>query len=497
MEDALLLRQSFMGGRVNTSSTLRTAPSAVRGQERATERDVALGVVVAALLLLFWVPNGIITMQWPEFWILFLTEVYIWGLFAVAFNLLMGYTGLVSFGQAAYLGIGGYATGLLLKKIAGFPFALALLAAPVASALAALIIGSFCVRRTQIYFAMLTLAFGQIIYFTAFKWYDFTGGDNGLIGVPIPQWITSDATFTNYYRFVLVIVLVCLYILWRIVHSPFGKTLTALRENAERAAFIGINVKRYQLYAFIIAGAFSGIAGALFTINERSVYPELAFWTRSTQVLLMSLLGGVYTFFGPIVGALLLQAMDADITQNYPEIWQMFLGSVLVLILFGLPGGVIGFILARDVASSDDYATRMQKTLQTFCRKFWYFFFAMLFFTAFFSVLQTPDAWWSPIKGSWGAPLHWGIVPRTIAQTAIGLVLFPVFLRGLRTFSPFWRYVLCLVPLAFLLLHFQLHTPLSGMLIVLLWGVFVYSNLFQADVRQAFRREQRMALRMA
>ena len=328
---------------------------------------------LAALALLFWVPELILYMGWAKFWIQFTTQVFIWSLFGVSFNLLMGYTGMVSFGQAAYLGIGGYTAGLLLKNIPGLSFYLGLAAAPVGGALAALVIGYFCVRRTHIYFAILTLAFGHIVYLIAFKWYGFTGGDNGLIGIPVPGWI-AEPTFANYYKFVLVICVVAIYLLWRIVNSPFGKTLTAIRENPERADFIGVPVDRYRLYAFVLVGAFSGLAGALIMVNERSVYPDLAHWTQSTQVLLMSLLGGVYTFFGPIVGALLLRTMDADITQNYPEIWQLFLGGVLVLILFGLPGGIVGFIQERDVGSGDDQATRTAKMLRLFRRKSWMFF---------------------------------------------------------------------------------------------------------------------------
>jgi branched-chain amino acid transport system permease protein len=435
------------------------------------------------LVVLFWVPDVILYLGGAKYWVSFLAEVFIWSLFAVAFNLLMGYTGMISFGQAAYLGVGGYAAGLLLKKISGFPFALGMLAAPVAGALAALVIGYFCIRLTHTYFAMLTLAFSMIVYYTAFKWYDFTGGDNGLIGVPVPAWV-QDPTFANYYKFVLVITLVGIYLLWRIVNSPFGKTLTAIRENPERAGFVGINVKRYELYAFVITGAFSGLAGALFTVNERSVYPDLAFWTRSTQVLLMSIMGGVYTFFGPIVGAFLLQLMDADITQDYPQIWQLFLGAVLVLILYGLPGGIMGFILARDVSSTDDPATRLRKAMGEFRRKFWSFFAAMLFFTGFFRVLQAPDAWG-------------GTVLLTVAQAMVGGLVCPWMLRQLRTFSQVWRVAFLLLPLVPLVLHIALHTPLSGLAIIVLWGVFIYSYLWQAEVRAAFGQQPHAALRTA
>jgi branched-chain amino acid transport system permease protein len=427
---------------------------------------------LAVLLLLFWLPELILSMGWAKFWIQFATQFFIWSLFGVAFNLLMGYAGMVSFGQAAYLGIGGYTAGLLLKNIAGLPFYVGLLAAPVGGALAALVIGYFCVRRTHIYFAILTLAFGHIVYLIAFKWYGFTGGDNGLIGIPVPEWI-MEKTFANYYKFVLAICLAAIYLLWRIVNSPFGKTLTAIRENPERADFVGIPVDRYRLYVFILVGAFSGLAGALIMVNDRSVYPDLAHWTQSTQVLLMVLLGGVYTFFGPIVGALLLRTMDADITQNYPEIWQLFLGGVLVLILFGLPGGVMGFVQERDVSSGDDQATRIAKLLRQFRRKSWMFFSAALLFATFFTILHTPGAWLRTVAYA-------------LLQFAVGAVLLWLLLRHTERFNPINGVLLVALPIGALALHVYLGTPLSGLLIVLLWVVFTVYSLCQADLRYAY-----------
>lgn len=443
---------------------------------------------LAALGLLFWLPEFILAMGWAKFWIQFATQVFIWSLFAVSFNLLMGYAGMVSFGQAAYLGIGGYTAGLLLKNIAWLPFWVGLAAAPVGGALAALIIGYFCVRRTHIYFAILTLAFGHIVYLIAFKWYSFTGGDNGLIGIPVPGWI-AEPSFANYYKFVLVICLAAIYLLWRIVNSPFGKTLTAIRENPERADFIGVPVDRYRLYAFVLVGAFSGLAGALIMVNERSVYPDLAHWTQSTQVLLMTLLGGVYTFFGPAVGALLLRTMDADITQNYPEIWQLFLGGVLVLILFGLPGGVMGFIQERDVASGDDHATRTAKLLRLFRRKSWMFLLGALFFTTFFSILQSPGAWLLPRGREFAlfALATWGIVPCALLQLVVGAALLWLLLRRADRFNRIDGLVLLALPVAAFALHIYLGTPLSGLLVVLLWVVFTVYSLGQADFRRAYR----------
>jgi len=448
----------------------------------AAARDPMIWAFLAALGLLFWLPELIFYMGWAKFWVQFMTQFFIWSLFAVSFNLLMGYAGMVSFGQAAYLGIGGYTAGLLLKNIPGLSFYVGLAAAPLGGALAALIIGYFCVRRTHIYFAILTLAFGHIVYLIAFKWYGFTGGDNGLIGIPVPNWI-SEPTFANYYKFTLVICLVAIYLLWRIVNSPFGKALTAIRENPERADFIGIPVARYRLYAFVLVGAFSGLAGALIMANERSVHPDLAHWTQSTQVLLMSLLGGVYTFFGPIVGALLLRTMDADITQNYPEIWQLFLGGVLVLILFGLPGGIVGFIQERDVNSGDDGAARAAKTLRQFRRKSWMFFGGALLFTTFFSILHTPAAWLLPrarVFDLLSLPT-WGIVPCTLLQLAVGGSLLWLLLRRADRFNAIDGLLLLALPVAALALHVWLSTPLSGLLIVLLWVVFTVYALVHPD----------------
>ena len=460
----------------SVQDSIREGPEALHSASSA--RDPMIWVFLAALVLLFWLPELILSMGWAKFWIQFMTQVLIWSLFAMSFNLLMGYAGMISFGQAAYLGIGGYTAGLLLKNISGLSFYLGLLAAPVGGALAALIIGYFCVRRAHIYFAILTLAFGHIVYLIVFKWYSFTGGDNGLIGIPVPGWI-AEPTFANYYKFVLVICVAAIYLLWRIVNSPFGKTLTAIRENPERAEFVGIPVNRYRLYAFVLVGAFSGLAGALMMANERSVHPDLAHWTQSTQVLLMCLLGGVYTFFGPIVGALLLRTMDADITQNYPEIWQLFLGGVLVMILFGLPGGIVGFIQERDVRSGDDRASRVAKMLRQFRRKSWMFLAGAVSFTTFFNLLQSPGAWLVAKSG-------WGIVPWTIAQLVVGGALLWLLLRRADRFNKIDGLLLLGLPVAALALHVHLGTPLSGLLVVLLWVVFTVYALGQAEFRRAY-----------
>jgi branched-chain amino acid transport system permease protein len=279
-------------------------------------------------------------------------DIVIWALFATSLNLLVGYTGLVSFGHAAYFGIGAYATGLLMKQLA-VPFPLAFLAAGVAAGAFALLFGFFCVRLTRIYFAMLTLAFAQIIWAICFKWNEVTGGEQGMPDIPYPSfdWVEQVGavlpfvggyrTSDYYYFTTLVLVGACVWVLRRIVRSPFGRMLESIRENAERAEFIGVNVRRYELSAFVLAGAFAGLAGGLFGIFNRGVFPDFAYWTKSSEVLIMTLLGGMGTFYGPAVGAAVLLLLNQQIV-SYTEYWPLVLGTILVVLLFVFPGGIAG-----------------------------------------------------------------------------------------------------------------------------------------------------------
>jgi branched-chain amino acid transport system permease protein len=275
-------------------------------------------------------------------------DIAIWALFAMSLNLLVGYTGLVSFGHAAYFGIGAYTAGILMKKLA-VPFLFALPAAAALAALAALVFGFFCVRLTRIYFAMLTLAFAQIVWAICFKWNEVTGGEQGMPEVPYPDfaWLQSVPFLggwrtSEYFYFVsLAVVAACLWAMRRIVASPFGRILTTIRENPERAAFIGVDVRRYELAAFVLAGAFAGVAGGLFGIFNRGVFPDFAYWSKSAEVLIMTLLGGSQTFYGPAVGAAVLIWLNQQIV-SYTEYWPLILGGILILLLFVFPGGIAG-----------------------------------------------------------------------------------------------------------------------------------------------------------
>jgi branched-chain amino acid transport system permease protein len=288
-----------------------------------------------------------------RFYTFLANDVLIWALFATSLNLLVGYTGLVSFGHAAYFGIGAYTTGLLMKQL-GLPFLLAFPAAGVLAGAFALVFGFFCVRLTRIYFAMLTLAFAQIVWAICFKWNEVTGGEQGMPEIPYPSldWmgrlplVGGLRTSDHFYLVTVVLVGLCLWVLRRVVGSPFGRMLTTIRENAERAEFIGVNVRRYELAAFVLAGAFAGLAGGLFGIFNRGVFPDFAYWTKSSEVLIMTLLGGMGMFYGPALGALVLILLNQQIV-SYTEYWPFVLGTILVVLLFVFPGGLAG---AADTA---------------------------------------------------------------------------------------------------------------------------------------------------
>jgi branched-chain amino acid transport system permease protein len=291
---------------------------------------VAVGLALAPLAL-------------PPFFLQLLTEIAIVGLFATAFNLLMGFGGMVSFGHAAYFALGAYVAALLVKR-AGVPMLLALPAAPLAAAAGALLFGYFIVRLSHTYFAMLSLAFGQIVFTVIFKWKTLTGGDDGLLDVWPPAWLKSPA---GYYYFTLAVVGLSLLALRAIVDSPFGYALRSVRENPRRARFIGIDVRRHQLVAFVISGAFSGLAGGLFAFYNGSVFPDFAYFTKSFEPLVVALLGGVQSFFGPLAGAFGFKLLEWLVSRQWPVYWPLFLGTIVIVVIVLLPSGFVGLVGGR------------------------------------------------------------------------------------------------------------------------------------------------------
>ena len=294
-------------------------------------------------------------MPWlgSRFYTFLATDIAILALFAVSLNLLLGYTGLVSFGHAAYFGIGAYTCAILMKTH-GVPFALGAASPPPSTRRSGRCCSarSACARR-KIYFSMLTLAFAQIVWAVCFKWNSVTGGEQGLNNVPYPDldWMAVIPALGDlrigdrFYLLVLLLTGVAFALLWRVIASPFGRMLTAIRENPERAEFIGVNVRRYQLAAFVIAGAFAGFAGALFGIFNRGVFPDFAYWAKSAEVLIMAILGGMGHFWGPAVGAAVLILLNQQITA-YTQYWPFILGSILIVLLFVFPGGIVGALHA-------------------------------------------------------------------------------------------------------------------------------------------------------
>lgn len=275
-------------------------------------------------------------------WVSLLCEMLILTVAASGLNLIIGYTGMISFGPAGLYAVGAYTTALLIVK-AGAPFGLAMIAGPVAATVVSFIVGWFCVRRTAVYFALLTLAFSQLIHTVIFKWYGFTGGDDGIVEIAVPGFLFS---IESYYYFALACTVVCLLAMWIIVNSAFGKALQVIRENPGRAEFIGINVRRYQLMAFAMQGAFLGVAGSLLCGFSHNIFPPIANWPESIHMIIACLLGGMFHFFGPFVGSAVYTLLDSVVT-SYTEYWSLVLGIIVVLLVLFFRGGIAGFVSER------------------------------------------------------------------------------------------------------------------------------------------------------
>jgi branched-chain amino acid transport system permease protein len=297
---------------------------------------------MTALLLLL-VGIGIYS---DRFTIYLTMRVMILGIFALGYNLLLGRTGLLSFGHGAFYAAGAYGLGFFTLKVSSHPL-LGLLAGVLLAIILALIIGFFCVRHTEIYFAMLTLAFGMMVFSLVWNARDFTGGDDGLVGImrdPVSffGWfkipISRDA---QYYFLVLTVFVLSAWAVHRIRSSPFGMALAGIRENSNRAEFAGLSVKNYRLAVFVISGAFAGLAGALETLLESNARPFMAHWGHSAEPILVSLLGGLPTFTGPLLGSVVFIAMREAI-QRFTENWMLWFGVVLLVIIMGFRGGVVG-----------------------------------------------------------------------------------------------------------------------------------------------------------
>ena len=302
-----------------------------------------VGFLVLALALLPWIAG-----KYPVYLTI---QILILAVFSIGFNLLFGYTGLLSFGQAGFLALGAYGCAKILLVVPNLFLGLA--GGVVVAGVGALLLGILSVRHTRIYFSMLTLAFGMMIFSIAWKWRDFTGGDDGLVGIPrapleIPGLFSiSVATMERYYYVVLVLSLLAIAAMHRLVRSPLGLTLQAIRDSETRAAFSGVPVRKYRLIAFTIAGTYAGLAGALLTPLENTVTPPIAHWSMSAEPVLATLLGGVNAFSGPIVGAFLFFVIK-DVIVRFTEYWLIWFGVIVVALVMGFPGGVMSIFTKRS-----------------------------------------------------------------------------------------------------------------------------------------------------
>jgi branched-chain amino acid transport system permease protein len=270
-------------------------------------------------------------------WLLELQHVAALALFAVATNLLVGYGGLVSFGQAAYYGLGAYTIALAWLHFRA-PFWPAFIATPLVGGLSAFAVGIVALRTRKLYFALLTLAFAQLFYTVAQQQYDLTNGATGIFGIGIPAVLMEPRIG---FLFVFVMAGLAMLALWKITASPFGLTLRAIRENRARAESLGVDVFRHELLAFVLAGAFSAFAGGLFIVHDQSAYPELLDWTKSGEPIFMLVLGGMNSFLGPALGALVYQISHEIIVQHLKD-WQLVLGLVVLMIVLFMPDGIVG-----------------------------------------------------------------------------------------------------------------------------------------------------------
>jgi branched-chain amino acid transport system permease protein len=296
----------------------------------ADRRSLILVLFVIAAL-------SVLSILLPEHRSELITRMLIMGLFAMSINMQVGYAGMMPLGQAQFFGIGAYAFGLLCVK-GGMPLPFAFFLGLAISVAGSAMIGYLCLRDDSLTFAMLHLAFNILLATVAAKWISLTSGDQGFTGVPRPGSFSGPFSF---YLFVLFVVIVCYFLIWKIVNSPFGKVTQGLRENEERIRFLGIDSKRFQLTIFVFSGLFAGAAGILWAMLQRSVFNTYMSLVLSAEGLMMCLIGGMASFLGPTVGATIV-VIIGTVASTYVNEWQGLLGLIIIVCVLGFRGGILG-----------------------------------------------------------------------------------------------------------------------------------------------------------
>jgi branched-chain amino acid transport system permease protein len=308
--------------------------------------ELAGGLAAAVVLL-------VVPLLAPPFQTITVCYGLVFAIAALGFNLLLGYTGLLSFGHSAYFGVGAYVVAELVKYLGWTSMEAFVVAGVVAAALVAALFGIVCVRYTRIFFGILTLALSQVLWSLALKLFWVTGGTDGLrvptptlfFGTLAPTTEKMDFLAYRYYYYVLVLFAVSVVVMWVIVHSPFGKALQAIRDNETRAEFVGVQVRKYRWIAFVVSGAFTGLAGALWVPLNGLTTPDIVYWPFSGRIVFFVVLGGFRTFWGPIVGAIAYNYLETY-AVGFTVYWQLVLGLVLVGLVLVLPQGLAGAVEA-------------------------------------------------------------------------------------------------------------------------------------------------------
>ena len=277
-----------------------------------------------------------------RFYIYLLALILVSGLAAMSLNLVLGYGGIYQFHHAVFYGVGAYGAALTITKLGYSPW-IGFLVGPLLAAFLSLVMGAICVRLSKLYFGMLQISLGSLVWAIVYRWYSFTGGDDGIHGVSMPALIGSTA---GSYYFTLLVTAACLIAIYLIVKSPFGSALQGIRDNPVRSEAVGVNVKLHQLVALVIAGFFAGVAGVLFVVVDNSAFPDMLFWTLSLEILIMCLLGGWLTFLGPMLGAAMMVALRT-FASTFTEYWTLIQGIILMLVIIFLPEGVLGYVIAK------------------------------------------------------------------------------------------------------------------------------------------------------
>jgi branched-chain amino acid transport system permease protein len=312
-----------------------TVDSGVRGVDTPqTSRATRVFLGGAVVIVLAALPIVI-----PRFWVGLVTEMLILGLAGMAVNMLLGYSGSLPFGHAAFYAAGAYTAAILLTRTR-LPWPLVLVLAPLAAAALGAVFGLLLARLYRFYYAMMTTALSMLVWSLLRKGGGLTGGDNGITGVEIAAVV--DGTERSYW-FVLAVVLVSVTILWLIVDSPFGWTLRAIRENSMRTAFSGVDVVAHRHVAFIISSFFTGVAGMLYVVYSHSTFPDYAYWVKSGDFVMICILGGMLWFFGPMVGAALLTILHTVVT-SYTLYWPLIIGIIICAAVLVAPDGVASLL---------------------------------------------------------------------------------------------------------------------------------------------------------